>query len=206
MSKAYQRFLEAKFLMYEIEGEPPEVIKEIQESMRDALLEHIAWTIDGQKGSPLPQEMAFQLSTYFRDITAGFSNPYTTPIVKSETGGGVGWHPDEQSCIEDAVKYLKCVDAEKIDDRHPIKTILENYGGLWVKGGLSRDAVKNWKKDPRFKDLDPDKLNPEQVTAMMKSSGRYYEITFTRFARAMLKEERKAELKKKRIELLDNKG
>ena len=41
MSKAYQRFLEAKFLMYEIEGEPPEVIKEIQESMRDALLEHI---------------------------------------------------------------------------------------------------------------------------------------------------------------------
>ena len=188
MKRGYKRYLDAKFIRLQGAEFDDLAQEDIQLAMYEALQDHIAWTMDDTKGKPLPQEMAFELSIYFRDIIAGFPNDYTTPIKKNK-GGSMGRHPDEQACIEDAVRYLRYAEAGKINDKAPIKTVHSQYGGHWAAGGLARSTVQKWKKDSRFKNIDTDKMAPGMVEDRMKFSGRYYEMTFTKFARAKLKQE-----------------
>ena len=144
----YQRYLKWRDIERMQGGESEASIENIQEAMRDALIDHLAWCHGdiGAKGGPtidpLPQEMAFALQIWFRNIIYGFSNPYTTPI-KSTKGGGKGWHPDQYEAIADAVCYLKYADAGIVKDKTPFKTIQQYYG-------VSRDTVKNWKNDEQF--------------------------------------------------------
>jgi len=183
MQGPYKRYVEAVFKRLEGGGDDS-TREEIQVAMQEALLDHVAWRMDSEKGKPLPQEMAFELSIYFRDIIAGHPNQYTTPIVKKPAGRHKR-HPDENSCIEDAVRYLRFVDDGLIKDRHPIKTVHEHYGGTLPMGGLDKRTVRRWKTFKQFDHIQPDKTEPDLIVAKMKFSGRYYRSTYTQFGRAM---------------------
>jgi hypothetical protein len=176
----YQRYLKWKDIE-RMQGEVSEAsIENIQEAMRDALVEHIAWSQGdiGAKGGPAKKpfspEMAFALTLCFRDMIHGFSHPYTTPI-KATKGGSLGWHPDEYQTIVDAVSYLKYAESDEsaLEDKTPFKTIQKHYG-------VSRDTVKNWKNDERFyfirvfKDRDPKTERME-----MEFSGNFYKKEFS---------------------------
>ena len=142
-----------------------------------ALMEHAS------KKSQLHPEMAIELAIALRDIIAGTANellsPETRPVGKS------GRTPNEVSCIEDAVAYYRAVESKLIEDRHPIKTILNAFGGdKPMNGGISRSTVNKWMKDSRFKKIKPGQVEPDIIKLLLKLAGEVYQRKFTKSARA----------------------
>ncbi len=134
----YDRYLDAKVERLDKAKESEKGRKQTQAAMAEALREHAT-----NKRS-LPEEMAADLCFAMRDVAEGFENPLFQPV---RGRGSQGRQPTENSCIEDAVRYLRAVEASIIDDKHPVKTVHEAYGGsdIWGGGGLARRTILQWK-------------------------------------------------------------
>ena len=149
--RAYERYLEAVDKRIKNERIDDFVTGEIQLSILEALRDHVTWCRNPSKSQPLPEEMAFELVIYFRDLVAGFTNIYTTPNKKDKIDGSFGRQPDEKICIKHAIKYLRYVESGRIEDDHPIDTIMSNYSGNSVKDKLSVKTIEKLKeKDPNM--------------------------------------------------------
>ena len=72
--RAYERYLEAASKRIKNEDIDVSVTGDIQLSMLEALRDHVTWCRNPSKSKPLPEEMAFELVIYFRDLVAGFKN------------------------------------------------------------------------------------------------------------------------------------
>ena len=161
----------------QIQKELMEVRIQIQESMWCALM-------DCARGAvPFPPEMAAELAFSMRDVVGGVANELLAPITGG-TGEG-GRTPTEKSCIEDAVRYRRAVAKNWIKDRHPIKTILEAFGGNDpMKGGVAKSTVQNWMKDKEFDKIMARKATVKTLHSFLIFSGRQYQQHFTKKARS----------------------
>ena len=178
--RAYERYLEAVDKRIKNERIDDFVTGEIQLSILEALRDHVTWCRNPSKSQPLPEEMAFELVIYFRDLVAGFTNIYTTPNKKDKIDGSFGRQPDEKICIKHAIKYLRYVESGKIEDDHPIDTIMSNYSGNSVKDKLSVKTIEKWSKDPLLTNMRSDDLDPGLVISFMEFSGNYYRNNYSK--------------------------
>jgi hypothetical protein len=153
------------------------VYAHIQDAMHDALLEHVNWMQGKKENSPIPQDIVWDLLLCFREICLGFPHKYMTPVKKK--GGKLGWRPEEEYCIEEAVTYLKYALKGAIKDKTPYKTIQNTFG-------VSRDTVVNWRDDERFDFIKVDESKTEDELAFiirfMEVGGQYYYESFSRDA------------------------
>jgi hypothetical protein len=132
---------------------------------------------------PLPPEMAADLAFAMRDVVGGVANELFTPIAGG-TGGG-GRTPNEKSCIEDAVRYRRAVGKGWINDRHPIITILDAFGGdNPMSGGVSRRTVQSWMREEEFKAIKATKSIVNNLFGFLNFSGRHYQQNYTKKARS----------------------
>ena len=178
--RAYERYLEAVDKRIKNERIDDFVTGEIQLSILEALRDHVTWCRNPSKSRPLPEEMAFELVIYFRDLVAGFTNIYTTPNKKDKIDGSFGRQPDEKICIKHAIKYLRYVESGRIEDDHPIDTIMSNYSGNSVKDKLSVKTIEKWSKDPLLTKMRSDDLDPGLVISFMEFSGNYYRNNYSK--------------------------
>ena len=178
--RAYERYLEAVDKRIKNERIDDFVTGEIQLSILEALRDHVTWCRNPSKSRPLPEEMAFELVIYFRDLVAGFTNIYTTPNKKDKIDGSFGRQPDEKICIKHAIKYLRYVESGRIEDDHPIDTIMSNYSGNSVKDKLSVKTIEKWSKDPLLTNMRSDDLDPGLVISFMEFSGNYYRNNYSK--------------------------
>ena len=178
--RAYERYLEAVDKRIKNERIDDFVTGEIQLSILEALRDHVTWCRNPSKSKPLPEEMAFELVIYFRDLVAGFTNIYTTPNKKDKIDGSFGRQPDEKICIKHAIKYLRYVESGRIEDDHPIDTIMSNYSGNSVKDKLSVKTIEKWSKDPLLTNMRSDDLDPGLVISFMEFSGNYYRNNYSK--------------------------
>ena len=147
-----------------------------QKIFHRALWEH------AQGKSQLHPEMAAELAFAFRDIVEGTANDLLSPVTGST--GKSGRTPKEASCVEEAVRYRRAVKSGVIKDRHPVKTILEAFGGSDpMAGGISRSTVNKWINDPRFKAIKPGDVDKDDVVSLLNSSGAHYQRFFSKAAR-----------------------
>jgi len=185
MSKAYQRYLDALEKRLGGDGDSPEVIKEMQLSFMEALEEHIAWMMTKDnlppnkvEGHPMMAEMAHGLKYYIEEIISGHRSSYLEPLPKGK--GKVGRHPNEMSCIGDAVRYRYYVEIGKIKDKRPTERIHEWFG---KSEGLNIRTVKTWFSDPKFshvKTYDRDKYPADAVKKYAEYAGGWYKKHYIR--------------------------
>jgi hypothetical protein len=129
----------------------------------------------------LDPQIAYELANTLRDVIGGVAGPLVSPNVNV---GGKSREPTEQSCIEDAVRYRRAVEEGLIKDLHPIKTILEAYGGGDpMKGGLSRRTVQTWCNGKEFEEITTRVSRKDQISPLMFFSGRHYAQNYTKTAR-----------------------
>jgi hypothetical protein len=127
--------------------------------------------------------MAAELAFAMRDVVGGVVNELFTPIAGG-TGKG-GRTPTEKSCIEDAVRYRRAVGKGWINDRHPIITILDAFGGdNPMSGGVARRTVQSWMREEEFKAIKVTKSTVNNLCAFLNFSGRHYQQNFTKKARS----------------------
>ena len=172
----YERYLDAKVERLEKGKESEKGRKQIQAAMAEALREHATNELS------LPEEMAADLYVGMRDVAEGFENNLFKPIRRR---GGQGRQPTENSCIGDAVRYLLAVEAGIIDDKHPVKTVHEAFGGSDIcgGGGLARRTIEQWKNDERFAYVKPEGYEPKLIIALMRRSGHFYSRQFSKMGR-----------------------
>ena len=153
-----------------------EVRAQIQVAMENALM-------DCARGNaPVPPEMAAELAFAMRDVVNGVTNELLVPTPKGR--GEIGRTQTERSCIEDAVRYRWAVDMEYINDRHPIKTILDAFGGDDpMKGGISRRTVQKWMIDKKFENITTTEVTAKSLLKLLNFSGAHYQQNFSKKAR-----------------------
>jgi hypothetical protein len=155
-----------------------EMPRRFQIVMHRALWEHASGT------RPLDPEMAGEIAFAMRDVIGGVAGQLVTPYVRP---GGKVREPIERSCIEDAVRYRRAVGAGLLKDRHPIKSILEAFGGSDpMNGGISRRTVQLWCSGKEFEKVTIIGFQPEQISWLMLFSGRYFTRNCTKTARAKM--------------------
>lgn len=174
----YERYLDAKVERLDKGKESEKGRKQIQAAMAEALREHY------RNKRSLPEEMAVDLYSAMRDVAEGFKNPLFQPV---RGRGSQGRQPTEKSCIGDAVLYLRAVEASIIDDKHPVKTVHEAFGGSDICGGagLARRTIEQWKNDERFAYVKPEGYEPKLIKAKLRFSGSFYSRQFSKMGRGV---------------------
>ena len=122
----YARYVDAR--IRRIEGEDANA--EIQTAVFECLTDYAQGRLQA-----FPQEVAAELAFAMRDIVAGVTPDLFRPrkLRRGESPNP----PTVQSCIEDAVRYVRYCRAGLIADRTPCKTVVDAFA-------VAETTVRSW--------------------------------------------------------------
>lgn len=159
----YSRYVDA--LCKRLDGEDANA--EIQSAVFDCLTDYAQGRLQA-----FPQEVTAALAFAMRDVLAGVEPELFHPrkLRRGESPNP----PTVQSCIEDAVRYVRYCRAGFIDDRSPCKTVAEKFS-------VGETTARSWCGKDKHPDIQSpiecrDEEEIRRVRKLMEFSGAHYQI------------------------------